>query len=58
MIVELSSKEKDYLESKVESFLNEVLFNSDIVSGGENDNREREGIEYIIRVLEERISYY
>jgi len=56
----LTSEEKQYLEGKTEDFLNSSVFNSDIVAGDEDNNTTKEqlAIEFIIQVLEERISYY
>jgi hypothetical protein len=58
---ELTNEEKAYLEDKIEKFLNNTVFNSDIVA---NDNeefsptREEKAIQYIIDTLEDRIAYY
>jgi len=50
-----------YLESKIEQFLNESIFSSDILANDSPDfepTREERAIQYIIDSLTERISHY
>lgn len=57
----LTDENKQYLEREIESFLNNSLYNSDLLSGDdENDNPtlEEQAIRFIIQTLEERIDYY
>jgi hypothetical protein len=56
----LTDENKRYLEGEIESFLNNSLYNSDLLSGDSEDNDptlEEQAIEFIIQTLEERISY-
>jgi hypothetical protein len=58
---ELTSEEMIYLENEIEKFLNNSLFNSDIVANDSEDfdpTREERAIQFIINALTERISYY
>ena len=58
---QLTDQEQAYLEDKIEEFLNNALFNSDIVSDDSEDfnpTREERAIQFIIDTLKERISYY
>ena len=58
---ELTDENKKYLETQVEDFLNDSLYNSDLLSGDdENDNPtlEEQAVRFIIQTLEERIDYY
>jgi len=58
----LTNEEKLYLENKLEIFLNESLFSSDIVLRDvESDfepSLEEQAIQFIIDTLQDRISYY
>jgi hypothetical protein len=58
---ELTPEEMNYLENEIEKFLNNSLFDSDIVANDSEDfnpTREERAIQFIINTLEERISYY
>lgn len=58
---QLTDQEMSYLEDKIEEFLNNALFNSDIVADDSEDfnpTREERAIQFIIDTLSERISYY
>ena len=58
---ELTNKEKLYLETELEKFLNNSLFNSDILDRDSEDfdvTLEEKAIQFMIDHLEERISYY
>jgi hypothetical protein len=59
--VPLTREEMLYLESEVERFLNASLFGHSILSLEDEEtviSREELAIRYIIKVLEDRISYY
>ena len=58
---ELTHEEKMYLETSIEKFLNNTLFNSDILVGDSDEfspTKEELAIKFIIDSLQERISYY
>jgi hypothetical protein len=58
---ELTNEEKIYLESEVNKFLSSSLYNSDILvrdSEDFNPTLEQKAIEFIIKTLENIISYY
>ena len=58
---QLTDQERNYLDGEVEKFLNNALFNSDIVADDSEDfnpSREERAIQFIIDALKERISYY
>jgi len=58
---ELTESDMIYLESKIEQFLNESIFSSDILANDSPDfepTREERAIQYIIDSLTERISHY
>jgi hypothetical protein len=57
----LTNDEKIYLESKIEEFLNSSLFNSEILDRDSEDfepSLEEQAIQFIIKSLQDRISYY
>ena len=58
---DLTNEEKSYLESKLEEFLNNSLFNSEIM-GRDNEefepSLEEQAIQFMIKSLQDRISYY
>jgi hypothetical protein len=58
---DLTNKEKIYLESKLEEFLNKSLFSSKIMDRDEGEfepSLEEQAIQFIIKSLQDRISYY
>lgn len=58
---DLTDKEKLYLESKLEEFLNKSLFSSKIMDRDEGDfepSLEEQAIQFMIKSLQDRISYY
>lgn len=58
---ELTNEEKIYLESEIEKFLNNSLFNSDILARDSEDfnpSLEEKAIQFVIDALQDRISYY
>jgi hypothetical protein len=57
----LTNDEKIYLENKIEEFLNSSLFNSEILDRDSEDfepSLEEQAIQFIIKSLQDRISYY
>lgn len=57
----LTDKEKNFLESKIEEFLSNSLFKTDILSNDSDEfspTKEEKAIQFIINSLKERISYY
>ncbi len=58
---ELSNEDKIYLENKLEKFLNEALFDSDLLKDDfdfEGTSLEEKAIRFLIKSLNDRIDYY
>ena len=58
---QLTDQERSYLDDEIEKFLNNSLFNSEILASDSEDfnpTREERAIQFIIDALQERISYY
>lgn len=59
--IELSKENKIYLENKLNEFLNETLFNSDLLKDDNEDleiTLEEQSFKYLIELLNEKIEYY
>ena len=57
---ELTKDEMIYLNAEIEDFLNNSLFNSDIVTNDRGDfdpTREERAIKHIIDILQDRVDY-
>ena len=58
---DLTDKEKINLESKLEKFLNSAVFSSSMMDRDEGEfepSLEEQAIQFIIKSLQDRISYY
>jgi len=58
---DLTIEEKGYLENELEKFLNISLFSSEILRRDSEEfepSLEEQAIQFIIKTLEDRISYY
>ena len=58
---QLTTEEKSILEEKIENFLGETIFSSDILANDSenfNPTREERAIQFVIDTLQERISRY
>jgi hypothetical protein len=58
---DLTKDEKIFLENKIEDFLNDSLFNTDMLNNDSDEfspTKEEKAIQFVINTLKERTSYY